>query len=206
VKNARKMAGSFVGNTPGDAGDHTTSPPQHLVTKVPVIHPQHNRPYCFSYSLASVLFYCKERFGSEIIASQAELFSSLHMDFAIKELKRLMPAIAPTIGRPFIYNKRTASGVLRHLTWTQVLSELTPYPTLIIPVLPNGTMPHALCVVDDLIFDSITSCALKLCKESLDWIFNDEETRIYIALRFQRKCSPKSNKVKGKYIRPITLH
>lgn len=205
VQNAKECEGDWVGNTPGDAGIHDTTPPKHLTTKIKTL-PQGNNHYCFTYSLASALLYCKFPLAGKILPTQAILFSDHHFDQAVSELIGFMVNIAPTIDRPTVFGRRTKRGFVRSLSWDDVFSKLTPYPTLIIPVLPDGSSPHAICVVDDLIFDSITTRALKLCQESLNWIFNDSETRIKFALRFETKESPKGTKLKEKYNRKIELH
>ena len=63
----------------------------------------------------------------------------------------------------------------------------TIYPTLVIPSGNDGSTGHAVCVVDDLIFDSTQENALKLCRESLDWICWKHGCKdIYYANRFQQ--------------------
>ena len=59
----------------------------------------------------------------------------------------------------------------------------------------NGNQNHAFCVVDDLIFDSTQSFAMKLMKESVEWICkpNDGFERIKAAYRFQQKFNTKEN-------------
>jgi hypothetical protein len=47
---------------------------------------------------------------------------------------------------------------------------LTIYPTVLVLVGNDGSVNHAVTVVDDLIFDSTQEFALKLTMESLDWI------------------------------------
>ena len=119
-----------------------------------------------------------------------------------------MKNLVPIIGLPTLYGIRTKrhSRVKRTLTWEILFSELTPYPTIVIPMLPCGRMTHAFCVVDDLIFDSITPQALQLKKESIDWIFNNDPVTIHHALRFNTKISPAGSRLQGKYDRPITTH
>jgi hypothetical protein len=205
VRHAKEFEGAWIGNTPGAPGDHDNPPPKHLVTKIKGL-PQGNNPYCFTYSLASALLYCGFPLAGKLLPGQAIIFSEHCFDRAVEQLVGLMVNIAPTIARPTIFGKRTRRGFVRSLSWNDVFSKLTPYPTLIIPVLPDGSSPHAICVVDDLIFDSITTNALKLCEDSLNWIFNDSETKINFALRFETKESPKGMKVEGKYERPIKVH
>jgi len=117
--------------------------------------------------------------------------------------------IVPHIGLPTIYGIRTkrSSRIKRELTWENLYTKLTQYPTVVIPrSRNNGSTTHAFCVVDDLIFDSITPYALKLQQESIDWIFNNEKMDLYQALRFNTKFTPKGMKVEGKYDREVSLH
>ena len=58
------------------------------------------------------------------------------------------------------------------MTWEVLFADLTPYPTIVIPIQADGTVRHAFCVVDNLIFDSLTPFALKLKRESVLWTFN----------------------------------
>ena len=114
----------------------------------------------------------------------------------------------PEIGRATVFERRTKNHNrrLRHLTWQTIFTDIQPYPTLIIPVLPDGSTSHAFCVVDDLIFDSITQYALKLEKESLNWMFNDSDMNVFLALRFETKISPASGKLDQKYQRKVAFH
>jgi hypothetical protein len=201
---AIECAGHYVGNTPGDPG--TRDAPPELTTKVRTLHQQLDDYYCFSYSLASALYYCDFKDASFDVVANASGYCSMHYDQAVTELRSLMCNACPLIARPTIFGKRTARGKLRRLTWDDLFTELTPYPTLVIPVLSDGTIYHAFCVVDDLIFDSITPFALKLKKESLDWIFHDKEVHIFQAYRFDTKYSPKGVEVEGTYDRAIKLH
>ena len=194
----------WTGNTPGAPGDGNPAPAD-LSTKVPTIYQQHGNRFCLTYSLASALFYCGFKDEAAVLSSLANTFSTLHFDQAIQSLIDFVQNLVPQIGRPTIYQRRTKSRVLRILTIDDVINEKVPYPTLIIPVL-DGSVSHAFCVVDDLIFDSITPFALKLKKQSFDWIFNNRELKIYLALRFATKVSPKGSKIESTYKRSLTLH
>jgi hypothetical protein len=46
------------------------------------------------------------------------------------------------------------------------VSRKTPYLTLVHPKGRDGSVDHAVCVVDDIIFDSTLTHAMKLCEES----------------------------------------
>lgn len=205
VQKAREEPNEWIGPPIGDAGNGVA--PANIRTDTPVLYQQHNNPFCFTYSFASALFYCGFVEQAQILSSQATIFAKLHHDAAIKELLHFMLNLAPTIGRPTIYGRRVKShGTFRRiLSWDDVYTTPTPYPTLIIPVLSNGRMSHALTVVDNLIFDSISPQALKACEESVKWIFNDNDVDIYEAFRFCTKCSPRGVKVEGTYRRKMQL-
>ena len=47
-----------------------------------------------------------------------------------------------------------------------------PYPVLLILHCNDGGIQHAVAVVDDLIFDSTQTVALKLCEQSFHFICN----------------------------------
>jgi hypothetical protein len=48
----------------------------------------------------------------------------------------------------------------------EIVSRKTPYLTLVHPKGMDGSVDHAVCVVDDIIFDSTLTHAIKLCEES----------------------------------------
>jgi len=116
--------------------------------------------------------------------------------------------LVPEIGLPTLYGKRTKrhSRTLRKITWELLLTELTTYPTIVIPARPNGIKRHAFCVVDDLIFDSTTPKALKLEMDSIKWLFDEVQPDIYHVFRFNMKYSPPGSKVLTFYRREVSLH
>jgi len=70
----------------------------------------------------------------------------------------------PLIGLPTKFNEKGK----RKLTIEELLENKTPYPTIVVPVGKNGFCAHAVCMVDDLIFDSITLYALLMKMESFE--------------------------------------
>jgi len=208
VNEARRVPNEWVGCSIGDPIDERI--PAHLSTTKKMFCEQNNKRFCLTYSLASALWYCGLETAAKVLQSQACAFASLSFDNALNALIGLMPGIAPEIGRPTIYNQRRCLNKTRikarRITWDILYAELVPHPTLVIAVMPNETPSHALCIVDDLIFDSSFPFALKLKKESIEWIFNDCEVDIYQAFRFNTKCSPQNVKVEAKYTRLVELN
>jgi hypothetical protein len=206
IHEAMTTPDKWIGPPIGDPFDRV--PPHHLHTKVPTLYVQLNKPFCLAYSFASCLFYCGFDWQARIMASVAEYYSQFHYDQALLSLKNFMTNLCPLIGRPSIYGRRTKGHgrQRRFLTWESLFSDLSPFPTLIIAVMPNGYMSHAFCVVDDLIFDSLTNHALKLNLDSIKWIFNDENVSIHEAWRYNMKQSPTGTKIEGKYERQVLRH
>ena len=206
IAQAREEPGTWIAPPIGDPSDRIA--PDHIRSKVSVLYEQHNNPFCLTYCMSSALWYCGFREQAKLLSTQAKVFATLHYNAAINGLLGFMSNLAPTIGRPTIYGRRVKGNgkFRRKLTWDDVFTNVTPYPTLIFPITSSGRTGHAICVVDDLIFDSITDSALRLCEESVNWIFNDEQVDINEAFRFNTKCSPRGVKVEGFYRRQVVLH
>ena len=206
IKAANDLPNEWVGPPLGDIGEGTA--PTYLATKVVTIHQQHSNRYCLTYSLASALFYCGFRLGSEGLAGMAERISKMHFDQAIAEIRGFMENIVSVIGRPTLFGKRTKthSRKKRQMTWDELFLVVTPFPTVVIPILPTGEATHAFCVVDDLIFDSTTPFALKLCLDSVKWLFREVVPDMYQVLRFNRKVSPRDGKINEQYRREVDFH
>ena len=206
INAARENPGIWVGCSLGDPG--LDEAPKHLCTRVVTLYQQHSNPYCLTHSLASALFYCGFREAGRILSSLSPVFSTMTFDNALSSLRGLMLNLVPLIGSPTLFGIRTKkhNRPKRTLTWDMLFSDIGPFPTVIIPVLPDGRTSHAFCVVDDLIFDSITSYALKLNMDSVRWIYNDVEPNIYQAYRFNTKYSPPGTRIPGRYDRTVVFH
>lgn len=207
VRAARELPNRWAGNSLGDPGDGDAAP-AHLSSKIPTLYQQHNNPFCLVFSLASALFYCGFMERSSVLAHQAEIFCTMHFDEAMSRLKAFMLDLVPPIGRPTLYGRRSIRQlqIVRPISWEEIFEDLTPYPTIVIAVLPDGTISHAFCVVDDLIFDSMTPYALKLQKESVQWIFDEPNVEIYQAIRFNQKYSPPGTHIEEVYSRNMKFH
>jgi len=203
LEDAKNQPNVWVSLPLGDAFD--VPPPLQLITKVKCLYEQLEKPYCVTYCLANALFYCGFDLKARDLAAQASLLAPLNMASQLEAVKTFLPNLVPLIGGATIYGKRCANNKKkRPITWAGLLSDITPYPTLVVPSRQdNGRLTHAFCVVDDLIFDSCTPYALKLKMESINWIFNDVPVDIFVAIRFDQKVSPEGHKVRGKYKRQV---
>ena len=183
ILSAKEYPNKWMGPTIGEINYET--PPDDLLTSVTMLYQQLRKRFCLTHSLASALFYAGHDVAAELMASQGEVFSTKQFGDAIDELRSFMTNIAPSIATPVIYGIRTKthSRKKRVLEWEDLFSNLTIYPTVVIPVLPDGSTNHAFCVIDDLIFDSTVQYAMKLTWESVKWICRGFEPKIYCTLQ-----------------------
>ena len=206
VQAARDFPNKWVGPSLGDTGFGEA--PYYLRTGVVTIHQQHSNPYCLSYSLASALFYCDSqlfRVPSEGLIQLGTMIADKHFDAQIQQIIDYMETHVPLIGRPTLFGRRTKthSRKLREMTWDDLFLNVTPFPTIVIPKLPSGQATHAFCVVDDLIFDSTSANALKLCHDSVKWLFREVFPEMHQAIRFNQKVSPKNFPIRERYTRRV---
>jgi len=204
LEDARSKPNTWITLPLGDPGDDP--PPEYLTTKVKCLYEQLEKPYCVTYCVASALFYCGFDYEARKLAAQAPILARVNMNVQIESIQSFLPNLVPLIGGCTIYGKRCSGNNKRkrQIDWNDLFRNLTPYPTLVVPVLKsNGRRTHAICVVDDLIFDSSSSHALKLKEEAIDWIFNNEPVDIFVAIRFNQKVSPEGQRIRGVYNRPV---
>jgi hypothetical protein len=108
---------------------------------------------------------------------------------AIQGLRKKMLSHAPEIGGVTTYNLHTRRKKVKRLSIDELIQHKTCFPIVIIPRGNDRSVIHAVAVVDDLIFYATQPYALRLCKESLEWICGN--TGIYdivLALRFKETC------------------
>ena len=133
-----------------------------MVKKVYIKFHQGRDDYYLAYSLASALNYIGEwRAGCEI-ANLAEELVDIPRTLALKKLYATMDSALPKLAKYTVLNdfldtqktRKRRRGPPRRMTVKKLMKDLTPFPTLVIPVGRDGSTNHVFCVVDDLIFDS----------------------------------------------------
>lgn len=182
--------------------------PVELLTEVVSTYQQEGNPFSLCYSMANVLVHAEYLEEGHKMYLQAPRLAEYQPEEQIGQLSHAMQTIIPVIASPTIYNQRLSTGnrKKRLITWEELFKTLTPHPTVIIP----GDPEHAFCIVDDLIFDSTTPRAMKLCMDSVRWLCRGQEPTIQCVYRFETKYSApgtsKKFKTKGVYKHNLTLH
>ena len=156
---------------PVPIGDATVRrAPLELLTDVTLKYVQKEQePLCLYYSLASVLHYLGWRRAAKDIRKLGLDSQHLPGKNQIGTLLLHLQATVPQFGRPVKYNKATSSRGTRVLDLEDLMRTKTARPLVIIPLACDGQVSHAVCVIDDLLFDSTQKRAMKFVMDSLHW-------------------------------------
>jgi hypothetical protein len=180
----------------GSHRDDDKDAPEALVVKAVYLkYPQHDLDHCLSKGMASCLFYCGEKEAAQKLSRVGSQFLHLTKPVAVAKLRDWMTLEVPSIGGCEILSRNAKAKKNDNktgITITDLVETKTCFPTLVIPIGKDGSNNHAVVVIDDLIFDSTQEFALKLCRESLDWICGEGGiASINTAIRFNRSTQKK---------------
>ena len=145
--------------------------------------------------MACALYYMDLHYEARAINTKNSDYEHLPMPDAYNLIQKHMWNIVPKFGQCTTYGHsfRSAGGHRKkyknkEMSISELLTDEKPIPTVVVPQGKDDSVGHAVCVVDDLIFASTQKHALKLTKETLDWICGDGGyVGIYFALRFETK-------------------
>jgi hypothetical protein len=103
------------------------------------------------------------------VAEAAPEWTSLPGDVVFDQLRDIMKEVLPESGQCMIFNKGHGHS-RKNISVADLICCRTPYLTVVHPKGNDGSADHAVCVVDDLIFDARFSHALKLCDDTFKWV------------------------------------
>jgi hypothetical protein len=171
--------------------------PMYLSTQVECVFQQkEDEDYCLFYCLASALHYMGYHNEAQRLAAEADKGLNTDGKSAIDALLAWMEYIFPSLAGYQSYgnfNKRKK----RFISVRTICLERSPFPTVVIPLGKDKSLNHAVCVIDDLVFDSTQEFALKLKKKTFDWVVQaDGVEMIYGAYRFHRKTDKTAETVR----------
>ena len=219
LEEARNNSGKFVTRSAGSArtgysqitmlqDDRSYDPlegvPVDLCSSEIMTYQQGGNHYCLSYSMASALCYCGFPNAAEAIAQKARGMSAVPYLLAVDEISSIMEndKDAKVISQFKKFNFRSRNKKGRHtLSYQMLLEWRSVYPLLVILKGHLGRTDHAVCIVDDLIFDSIAPRALHLCHESFNYIFDTDSISVHQGWSF---CRPKFGRLR--YDRQLKEH
>jgi hypothetical protein len=103
------------------------------------------------------------------VAEAAPQWTSLPGDMVFDQLRDIMKEVLPESGQCMVFNKGHGHR-RKNISVADLICCRTPYLTVVLPKGNDGSADHAVCVVDDLIFDARFSHALKLCDDTFKWV------------------------------------
>jgi hypothetical protein len=175
-------------------------PPPSLTTSIKVEYQQGDWNQCLFKATASAMHYCGLQKAASCISNMAPSVQYLPREQAIFALRKSMMTHVPEIGGVIAFNQHQRRRKMNRLSLDELVQNKTRFPTLVIPRANDGSASHAVFVVDDIIFDATQSHAMKLCKESFDWICGKGGIGdIERALRFEMP-----HQTKKRYARAMT--
>jgi len=167
--------------------------PKELLSNVECKYQQKEEQYCLVFALASALHYVGMVEAAQKLVSIADNTTNMNMEDQINVIKAHMVECAPSIGHfeAFGQLKKRKKKMLK---FDDIIQNRTAYPTIVIPVGGDYSTNHAVCVVDDLIFDSTQKFALKLKMSSFNWVVDckDGVVSFYGGIRFCQRVSSNS--------------
>jgi hypothetical protein len=151
--------------------------PKPFMTDIPIAFQQKDDNSCVTKGFASALIYLGEtkameylKIAANEIVKSSYLVEGKQFKEALALIHGKMEKHAPQISLYTKFNVRRKHKPTNVLSIQQLFEVLTAYPTVIVPVGADGSISHAVTVVDDLVFDSTQERAMKLEQQSLDWI------------------------------------
>lgn len=172
-----------VGNPRSMTSDHI----HHLKSQILVKYLQGKEFTCLYDSFASALHYLHESFPTLDMRNAGYLLSRMakkvkdlplpsQVNHLIEDVKRLVPRFETVIK----WDTKKKSSEF------DLLSDISDFPTVVVPMGSDSGVQHAFTVVGRLIFDSNSNRALHLTKESLDWccaVPGGGYVRVFVAAR-----------------------
>ena len=77
---------------------------------------------------------------------------------------------------------------MKKMTKEALISHQTSYLTLVLPIAKDGSTDHAICVVNDIIYDACVEHGLKLKMATLDWVCGRSECEKLGPVYFFNQC------------------
>jgi hypothetical protein len=145
-------------------------PPPNLITSIRVKYQQGDWNQCLFKATASALHYCGKSEAASSVSNAAPTVQYLPHEKAILSLRDRIKMHAPEIGGVVAFNQHRKRRKMNRISLDELVQNKTIFPTVVIPRANDRSASHAVVVVDDIIFDASLSHAMKLCRESFEWI------------------------------------
>ena len=206
----RRTPGNWLHVPLGNADTDHMIVDSSLLTSVMNRFRQKQKDFCLHYAIAGCLQYMGKHEPALEFARAARQVEGLPSRLQFRQMNDMMANLVPSTGIPKLFNRKSQkTKTLRHMSIEDIVTDRTPYLTVVQPIGNDNSSDHCVCVVDDLIFDARFDYALKLCKESFDMICGYCGAKeLGCVFRFMSPYKIKAHKVKHREMKTNwdTLH
>jgi hypothetical protein len=148
--------------------------PASIATGVGVSFAQGGSEYCLTYAVASAMRYAGLRTEAQKV-EHAGSMKQLPGDVALAKIVQLIRECAPQIGGYRAFNNTKKKKKAAHkMDLDDLIRDKTPCLTIVQPMGRDGSQDHIVTVVDDLVFDTRLTVALKLSHAAFQWICGEQ--------------------------------
>jgi hypothetical protein len=144
-----------------------------LIESVPLKYPQYELETYTFMSMASALHYYSstmdmgdKQLASTLAQGAAGYVKGKNAHAQLDILVKLVSEKSTYFQKYELRAKKTKAEEL------DILYRKSPWPTVVVLLGTDGGMSHSVTIVNDLVFDSNCSYAMRLIKETLDWCCN----------------------------------
>ena len=167
----QKLAPKIVSVPIGNSVLSTEPLPKYLkIPNVQTPYKQEDTDFCLAYCVASGLRHIGFARKAKELSQQAAKYANMPGRAALLEIAKDVQKLCPVIGHYEAFNVRRRGKSMRTMTKEALISHKSPYLTLVLPIAKDGSTDHAICVVDDIIYDARVEHGLKLKMATLDWV------------------------------------
>jgi hypothetical protein len=145
-------------------------PPPNLITLIRVKYQRGDWNQCIFKATAAALHYCGKSEAASFVSNAAPTVQYLPHEKAILSLRDRIMIHAPDIRGVIAFNQHSKRRKMNRISLDELVQNKTISPTMVIPRANDGSASHAVVVVDDIIFDATQSHAMKLSRDSFEWI------------------------------------
>ena len=179
-----------------------------------MVFPQGCQWVCLPYCLANALYYTGLRREAGRLTSEGYKYAHSYRHVALHALQMWMSTNVKSMGRAETFPREK-----KPLSVAQLLAWRDTFPKVALLADAEGESNHAICLIDDLIFDSSCHNAVAANAESLEYLFERPPTSVICVLYFnqhvgdgkpkerkRQRTGPRDDRPLNRLQRPIQLH
>ena len=108
---------------------------------------QKEKDFCLHYAIAGCLQYMGKHEPALEFARAARKVEGLPARIQFSNMKDMMASLVPSTGIPKLFNRKSQmTKTLRHMSIEDIVTDRTPYLTVVQPIGNDNSLDHCVCV------------------------------------------------------------